>query len=108
MRRATASAAPAILDREGAAAYLGISTDTLDRLRAAGVIPWFRVSGRLVRFRVSDLEAYIDRQTVAAAANAALPKSSGRSGPSKTDIRAAAQRAHEAVLRLRRSSEKLR
>lgn len=49
----------AVLSRMEAANYLGISTDTLDRLRASGAIVAAQVSARLVKYRAADLDAYI-------------------------------------------------
>lgn len=49
----------AVLSRVEAAEYLGISTDTLDRLRACGRIVASPVSARLIRYRSADLDAYL-------------------------------------------------
>jgi hypothetical protein len=43
VRTAVADIQPRLLDRESAAAYLGISTDTLDRLIGAGEIATVRL-----------------------------------------------------------------
>lgn len=51
----------ATLTRHEAAAYLGISVDTLDRLRAAGRLLALQVSARLVRYRQADLDAYLEQ-----------------------------------------------
>jgi len=49
----------AVLSRYDAADYLGVSVDTLDRLRAAGAIIACPVSARLVKYRLADLDAYL-------------------------------------------------
>lgn len=50
----------ATLTRYEAAEYLGVSVDTLDRLRAAGRLTACQVSARLVKYRQADLDAYLD------------------------------------------------
>ena len=66
---------PRCLDREAAAAYLGISPDSLDRLRHAGELPivalpaerhkatgrGIRGTSRRVLFDVKDLDALVER-----------------------------------------------
>lgn len=56
---------PALLDKRGAAAYLGTSERHVQRLWAERRIPAVKV-GRLVRFRVKDLDAWIAAHTVEA------------------------------------------
>jgi len=51
-----------LLNRREAAAMLGVSTDTLDRLRAAGEIPTIAVAARSVRFARQDLCEYLRRR----------------------------------------------
>ncbi len=52
-----------LLTGQEAAAYLGLSEQTLriHRIRGGGVR--FVKVGRLVRYRISDLEAYLDART---------------------------------------------
>ena len=49
---------PEILSRQEAAAYLGISVRTFDRIQKEAAIPWVLV-GRRRKFLVRDLEAYL-------------------------------------------------
>lgn len=51
----------AIFDKKKAADYLGISERTIDYLREAGKLACFKI-GRLVRFRLEDLEEFAKRQ----------------------------------------------
>ncbi|MCG7928398.1 MAG: helix-turn-helix domain-containing protein [Candidatus Thiodiazotropha taylori] len=52
-----------ILNTKEAAAYLGVSMAFLERDRWAGArIPFIKVGARAVRYRMSDLEAYLERQ----------------------------------------------
>jgi predicted DNA-binding transcriptional regulator AlpA len=62
----------AILDRQGAASVLGISRASLDRhlrtWRATGGrvgIPHARLSGRCIRIRSADLDAWLAQQIAA-------------------------------------------
>lgn len=50
-----------ILSRRQAAAYLGVSVRTLDRIQKEKVIPWVRV-GRRRKYLLRDLEAYLMSQ----------------------------------------------
>ena len=50
-----------LLRADEAANYLACSTSTLKRLVRSGCIPKTLISRRVVRFRVSDLDAYVDR-----------------------------------------------
>ena len=52
-----------LLDVEGAAQRLGVSTRWVRRAVAERRVPFVKV-GRYVRFRDGDLAAYIDRPTV--------------------------------------------
>ena len=63
-----------LLSREDAAAYLGISVRTLDRLRAEGKMSFVRLGGR-VSYLPSDLDAYVERNRVEAARPRTLEKS---------------------------------
>ena len=54
-----------LFDEEGAAAYIGgdnspISTRTMQRWRLEGVGPTFVKLGRMVRYRKSDLDAFLE------------------------------------------------
>jgi len=52
-----------LLDTTEAANYLGVSKAFLERDRWAGArIPFIKVGSRAVRYRTSDLEAYIQQQ----------------------------------------------
>lgn len=51
----------AVLDTLEAAAYLGVSEPTLRRLIRDGEVPHIRI-GRALRFRVADLDAYLNKQ----------------------------------------------
>jgi hypothetical protein len=58
--------ATVLYDEGGAAAYLGgsnspLSTRTLQRWRLEGVGPPFVKLGRLVRYRQSDLDSFLDK-----------------------------------------------
>lgn len=49
------------LDKKEAANFLGVTTRTVDLMRARGELPWFKVgktggNRRLVKFRLSDIE----------------------------------------------------
>ena len=50
----------AAFDTRGAAAYLGISSRTVARLKASGELPHVTV-GRQIRFRREDLDQYLAR-----------------------------------------------
>ena len=52
---------PALLSLQDAAEYLGVSTQTVGRLKAAGAIRSVVVKGTLIRYRRSDLDLYIER-----------------------------------------------
>jgi excisionase family DNA binding protein len=52
-----------ILDKKGAAQYLDISERTIDNLRAAGKLACSKI-GRLVKFRIEDLDDFVQKQTV--------------------------------------------
>lgn len=87
MARVDSSVTPAALSRQDAAQYLGISTDTLDRLRAAGLIKAFAGGARLVRYRVVELDAYMKRaclEPLPSSRSATHP--TGSSSGSRADI----------------------
>ncbi len=54
--------APKIMSAEDAAQYLGIALITLRRWAQQGRIPHLR-AGRLLKFRIADLDRWIDLQT---------------------------------------------
>jgi len=56
---------PALLDKTGAAAYLGTTERHVQRLWAERRIPAVKI-GRKVRFRVVDLDSWIAANTVEA------------------------------------------
>jgi excisionase family DNA binding protein len=49
-----------LFDRESLAAYLRLSTDTVDRLVKAGRLPCVRI-GHQVRFTAEDVDGFIER-----------------------------------------------
>jgi excisionase family DNA binding protein len=49
---------PAVLDRPGAANYLGLGLTTLAELTGTGAVPSFRV-GRRRLYRLADLDAWL-------------------------------------------------
>jgi excisionase family DNA binding protein len=54
-----------LLDTKQAAGYLDLSPNTLDRWRYEGKGPHFVKLGRAVRYRVQDLDAFLEAGTVA-------------------------------------------
>lgn len=94
----------AVLSRVDAAAYIGVSVATLDRLRADGLIRASQVSARLVKYRAHDLDAYLTAcQNIPSSSSRRLPTgiSSGRS----VDVPAAIRRAQQIVRKQRLSSQ---
>lgn len=56
-------AADVVLTPEQAAEVLGVSTRTLSNWRSAGIGPkWFRLADRLIRYRRSELHAWLREQ----------------------------------------------
>lgn len=52
-----------LLNTTQAAAYIGMSKAFLERDRWAGArVPFIKVGSRAVRYRLSDLDAYLDSQ----------------------------------------------
>lgn len=48
---------------DGAAEYLSVSTRILEDWRRAGTGPaWHRAGGRLIRYRLSDIDAWVEAQ----------------------------------------------
>ena len=62
---------PAMLNTPDAAAYLGVQEPTLETWRCLGRGPAFVKIGRLVRYRVADLDQYIESRRVNSTAQAA-------------------------------------
>lgn len=57
------SAPDVLMDPRAAASYLGVSVATLADWRCRGVGPkWLKV-GRLARYRMSDLQLWLERRT---------------------------------------------
>ena len=52
-----------LMSRESAAEWLGVSTRTLDRLRANGALAYVKLGGRIA-YLEEDLLAYVRRQRV--------------------------------------------
>lgn len=59
----TNAAAPFLLTPEQAADYLQITTRTLRNLVTRGLIPQTKLTGKLVRYRRSDLDGSLGRLT---------------------------------------------
>lgn len=53
-----------VVDTEGAAARTGLSVATLEKKRVYGDGPPFLKMGRSVRYRLTDLDAWMERQVV--------------------------------------------
>jgi excisionase family DNA binding protein len=51
-----------LLDTAGAAAYLGVSPDTMNRWRSIGGGPVYAKVGRQVRYSLSDLDAWVEQR----------------------------------------------
>jgi predicted DNA-binding transcriptional regulator AlpA len=52
------------VDTEGASRHLGLAVSTLEKMRVYGDGPPFVKLGRSVRYRISDLEAYLAGRVV--------------------------------------------
>lgn len=65
MQEHTEAATHEVLNDRQAAAFLGVSPGTLANWRSQGTVgvPYVRL-GRAVRYRVRDLQAFLDRQTI--------------------------------------------
>lgn len=60
------------VDTEGASRHLGLAPSTLEKMRVYGDGPAYVKMGRAVRYRVSDLEAYLaDRVVISTSQRAA-------------------------------------
>ena len=60
-----------IFDDKKAAAYIGIQPRTLRAWRNSRQLPFLRVTARVIRFRKSDLDAWLDRTRTAMTGGAA-------------------------------------
>jgi excisionase family DNA binding protein len=67
-----------LLRYEDAARYLTCSESTFKRLVRSGCIPKSRISAGVVRFRVADLDAHVERGTRLALEFTPWPQSSRR------------------------------
>lgn len=56
----TATPRIALLDAAGASAYLGLAKHTLDQWRSKGVGPRYTKLGGAIRYRIADLDAFIE------------------------------------------------
>jgi hypothetical protein len=56
---------PLVMNDVAAAAYLGMSPNTLRKWRTNGSGPAYICCGRLKKYRLADLESYIEKQAVA-------------------------------------------
>lgn len=54
----------ALIDTGKAAHHLGLAQNTLEKMRVRGDGPQFVKLGRAIRYRVSDLEAYVAERVV--------------------------------------------
>lgn len=52
-----------LMNEKDVAAYLGLGLSTVQQMRGKGTGPRFIRLGRLVRYRASDLRAYIEKNT---------------------------------------------
>lgn len=95
----------AVLSRQEAAAYLDMSTQTLDRLRANGTITASQVSLRLVKYRLADLDEYL-QQCRTTASSKSPPLQTGISVGPRVDAAAAVRRARQIVLKQRPSLQR--
>jgi len=55
---------PLVMNDVAAAAYLGMSPNTLRKWRTNGSGPAYICCGRLKKYRLADLESYIEKQAV--------------------------------------------
>lgn len=53
-----------VMTTDGAATYTGLATSTLEKLRLTGNGPMFLKLGRSVRYRPSDLDAWLAARVV--------------------------------------------
>ena len=57
------------LDRAGIAGALGLNARTVDRLRKRGILPYIKLSKKLVLFDPSAVKAALDKYAVSAGRN---------------------------------------
>lgn len=60
-----------IFDTSGAAAYIGLAANTLEKMRTFGTGPRYAKLGRAVRYRRADLDAYVGERLVNSTSEAA-------------------------------------
>jgi excisionase family DNA binding protein len=51
----------ALMRKKAAADYLGIAVRTLDHYMKKGVVPYFKIAGKSVRFRTADLDSAMEK-----------------------------------------------
>lgn len=51
-----------LLDLEGAARYLGVTTRVLRGLCARGVLTYYKLNRKVFRFRKDDLDSFLERR----------------------------------------------
>lgn len=54
-----------LLDKREAAQYLGLSVRTVDYYIQKRLLPFYKIGGKTVRFKLSDLDAALERFRVA-------------------------------------------
>lgn len=52
-----------VMDIREAAVYLGISVDTMYKYAADGIVPGFKIGGRIWRFKKSKVDEWMDQQS---------------------------------------------
>ncbi len=53
---------PGIFNRKTLAEYLGVHPDMVDRLRAKHGLPYIRMGEKIIRFRKSSVDAWLEDQ----------------------------------------------
>jgi len=54
-----------LLDKSEAAKYLGLSVRTVDYYIQKRLLPFYKIGGKTVRFRLSDLDAALEKFRIA-------------------------------------------
>jgi excisionase family DNA binding protein len=54
-----------LLDKTEAAKYLGLSVRTVDYYIQKRLLPFYKIGGKTVRFRLSDLDAALEKFRIA-------------------------------------------
>jgi len=54
-----------LVTRRQLAAYLNVSEDSIDRWRQLAGLPFLRLPGRCIRFRLADIERWLAEREVA-------------------------------------------